>query len=286
MDSTAHQTIGETLKRAATELSRIDGASPRLEAELLLCHVLAKPRSHLFAWPDREMATAETGAFARLLARRLQGEPLAYITGQREFWSLTLEVTPDTLIPRPETEILVEQALAILPAKTHCRVADLGTGSGAIAAAIASERPLSEIFATDSSPGALAVARRNFERLSLGNVHSLHGEWCTPLPQGEGFDLIVSNPPYVEEGDPYLEKNGLPWEPQQALVSGADGLDDIRLIIDQARNRLKAGGWLLLEHGFDQAGKIRRLLHEAGYRECDSWRDLAHHERVTGGIRP
>ncbi|WP_051302659.1 peptide chain release factor N(5)-glutamine methyltransferase [Sedimenticola selenatireducens] len=259
---------------------------PQLEAQVLLAHVLQTPRSHLYAWPEQPLNAAQRIAFLTLLERRQQGEPVAYLTGQREFWSLSLRVTPDTLIPRPETELLVEQALALLDPGGDARVADLGTGSGAIAAAIASERPRARLLATDISAAALAVAADNFRRLGLRRIETRQGNWCSALHPGERFDLILSNPPYVAEGDPHLLRDGLPWEPATALSSGADGLDDIRRLIGGAPDHLAADGWLLIEHGLDQGSAVRRLFDQAGYLETSTHQDLAAHDRLTRGKRP
>ncbi|GAP66110.1 (protein release factor)-glutamineN5-methyltransferase [Mizugakiibacter sediminis] len=229
------------------------------------------------------MDEAAQAVFAALLARRLAGEPVAYLVGRRGFWSLELEVTPATLIPRAETERLVELALARLPADAAARVADLGTGSGAIALAIARERPRARVVATDASAEALAVARRNAARLGLGNVVFAQGDWCAALGEARDFDLIVSNPPYIAAGDPHLGEGDLRFEPAAALASGADGLDAIRRIVRDARAHLRPGGGLLFEHGYRQGAAVRALLAAAGYREVFSARDLEGRERVSGG---
>ena len=265
------------------ELARLAHSSARLEAETLLCSCLERPRSHLYAWPREEVPSETLTRFRRLLRRRLAGEPLAYILSRREFWSLDLEVTPATLIPRPETELLVELALALLPEHPSQEVLDLGTGCGAIAAALASERPGWNLSASDASPEALTVARRNFERLGLRNVRSFLGDWYDALPCGERYQLIVSNPPYVAAGDPHLDLGDLPCEPQSALVAGADGLAAIQPILLGAPHRLTQGGWVLLEHGFDQGTAVRALLHQAGFREIRTHPDLAGLERATAG---
>jgi release factor glutamine methyltransferase len=211
---------------------------------------------------------------------------MAYITGSREFWSLNLEVTPDTLIPRPETETLVEKALEYIPQDQTMLIADLGTGSGAVAAAIASERPICEVVATDLSPDAIQVAQRNFSRLGFNNIKSLLGNWFDALPSEAKFDLIVSNPPYIAEGDGHLAHNGLPWEPQKALRSGDDGLDDINIIVKEAPKHLISNGRLILEHGFDQGDQVRLLLKQAGFSAINTTQDLSGHDRVsTGQIR-
>ena len=255
----------------------------RLEAELLLVHVLDKPRSWLIAHADDVLGDAEASAFAALVQRRRDGEPVAYITGHRGFWTLELEVTPATLIPRPETELLVELALARMTAKAN--VVDLGTGSGAIALAMARECPTASVVATDASVDALAVAERNAGRHAIRNVRFVHGDWLAPLA-GERFDLIVSNPPYIEADDPHLGQGDLRFEPASALASGADGLDDIRRIVTQAREHLLPGGWLLMEHGWNQGEAVRAVLSEAGYREVLTEQDLEQRDRVSGGVWP
>lgn len=259
--------------------------NPRLEAQLLLAHTLGQSRSHLHAWPERVLSDDERHVFEALLARRLGGEPIAYLTGKREFWSLTLHVGSGVLIPRPETEQLVECALILLPPDQAVRVADLGTGSGAIALALASERPQAQIIATDTSSIALAMARDNARRLGLGRIEFRTSDWFQALG-GERFDLIVSNPPYIPEDDPHLLLGDLPAEPRNALSSGADGLDAIRRIVANARQHLCPGGWLLLEHGFDQGAAVRDLLNTGGYAAVKTQRDLGGRERVTQGRQP
>jgi release factor glutamine methyltransferase len=254
----------------------------RTDAELLLLHVLRQPRSWLFAHVDDELDTDVQTAYAALLERRVWGEPMAYITGHRGFWSLELEVTPATLIPRPETELLVEQALQRLPPDTACRVADLGTGSGAVALAIARERPCAQVIATDTSVAALAVATRNAQVHAIGNVAFLHGDWLAPLA-GQRFELIASNPPYIEAADPHLAQGDLRFEPASALASGDDGLDDIRRIVRDARTCLHPGGWLLFEHGWNQGVAVRALLADAGYVDVFTAQDLEQRDRVSGG---
>lgn len=254
----------------------------RIDAELLLLHVLQQPRSWLIAHADDALPADVVSAYAALLDRRGQGEPVAYITGRRGFWSFDLEVTPATLIPRPETELLVELALERLPRDTACRVADLGTGSGAIALAIACERPNVRVIAIDASEAALVVARRNAQRYGLDKVSFLQGDWLAPLA-GRQLELIVSNPPYIESADPHLGRGDLRFEPSSALAAGPDGLDDIRRIVLDARRHLQAGGWLLFEHGWNQGEAARRLLRDAGYAEVFTAPDLEQRERVSGG---
>lgn len=257
----------------------------RVDAEALLQHVLRRPASWLVAHSDDVLSLADEQAFAALVQRRLAGEPVAYITGRRGFWSLELEVTPATLIPRPETELLVELALARLPEDRAASVADLGTGSGAIALAIGTERPQARIIAVDASADALEVARRNARRLCIPNVGFVEGDWLAPLA-GLRFDLIVSNPPYIEAGDPHLAQGDLRFEPTGALASGADGLEDIRRIVVDAHDALVPGGWLLFEHGWNQGEACRALLEAAGYREVFTAQDLEQRDRVSGGRRP
>ncbi len=273
--------IKALLEQASRELGT---ESARLDAEVLLATCLGKPRSYLHTWPERGIDQGELECFQRLIGRRARGEPVAHLTGQREFWSLSLEVTPDTLIPRPETETLVELALDRLPPETPLRVADLGTGSGAIALAIASERPRCQVIGTDISEPALAVARRNAQRLGLENVRFIAGDWCESLPAGY-FDAILSNPPYVAEQDPHLESGDVRFEPRRALAAGSEGMDALRLIARCANDHLHRGGWLIVEHGYDQGGKVMRVLQDEGYDDISSHKDTAGLARVTLGRR-
>lgn len=252
------------------------------DAELLLAHALGQSRSWLFAHAEDEVPVDVGTRFERLLQRRIIGEPVAYLIGARGFWTLELEVTPATLVPRPETEGLVELALARIPLDSTMRVADLGTGSGAIALSIAKERPRAQVLATDASSEALAVARGNAARNRIGNCQFRGGDWLAPLA-GEAFDLIVSNPPYVADGDPHLLQGDLRFEPALALSSGPDGLNAIRTIAAGAPTHLQQGGWLLLEHGWNQGEAVRNLLAEAGFVEVETVRDLEGRERVTVG---
>lgn len=276
-------TIGAALTDAARHLAATTD-TPRLEAEALLAHALGTRRAYLFAWPERPLDAPAQARFADLLERRLRGEPLAYLTGEREFWSLRLQVTPDVLIPRPETELVVELALRLRPRATPQPVADLGTGSGAIALALASEAPAWQITATDRSEAALAVARRNAERLGLTNVEFALGDWCTALTRTD-YALIVSNPPYIAQGDPHLERSGLPFEPRTALASGDDGLDALRSICATAGDYLIDGGWLILEHGASQGPSVQSLLQAHGFVEIATHADLAGLPRATLGRR-
>lgn len=252
------------------------------DAALLLAHALDKPRAWLFAHGDALLAQDVAACFDALLRRRIAGEPIAHLIGRRGFWNLDLAVTRDVLIPRPETELLVELALARLPAGRALRVADLGTGSGAIALALAKERPLATVIATDASLDALAVARSNAQALQLENVEFRHGDWLEPVA-GEEFALMASNPPYIESADPHLGEGDLRYEPAMALASGPDGLDAIRGIVRDGPAHLVRGGWLLLEHGWQQGAAVRALLAAAGLRDIATHRDLEDRERVTLG---
>ena len=258
-------------------------ATADLDAQLLLAHVLAVPRTRLKSHPEDLPDPSRTQHYRRLLARRAAGEPLAYLTGSRDFWSLRLRVTPAVLIPRPETELLVERALA-LRAAADGRVADLGTGCGAVALALASERPGWQVVATDVCADALAIARANAGALGLSRVELRHGDWYQPL-LGERFDLLVSNPPYVAQDDPALATASLRHEPPRALTPGADALSCLRTLVRGAPRHLAPEGWLLLEHGATQGAEVRRELVDAGFRHVRSHRDLAGHERMTEGQR-
>lgn len=270
-------TVDALLRNASTAIDRVD-------AEVLLAHALATPRTWLFAHATDPVDAEVAGRFASLLDRRLAGEPVAYLVGAQGFWTLDLDVSPATLIPRAETEVLVEQALSRIPGNAESRIADLGTGSGAIALALAKERPRAVVVATDASEAALEVARRNATRNGVVNVTFRQGDWCTPLA-GERFHLIASNPPYIAEGDPHLDKGDLRFEPPSALSSGREGLDAIQQIVRAAPRHLDAGGWLLLEHGWDQGEAVRALLQAAGFAEMETVLDLEGRDRVSLGQR-
>lgn len=272
------ETLSQALRSAAARLTGSD--SPQLDAELLLGHVLGRDRSHLRAHPEAALDAAQTRRYARLVEDRRRGEPIAYLTGEREFWSLQLKVTPATLIPRPETELLVEQALRLIPTGSDWDILDLGTGSGAIALAIAKERPRCRITAVDISDAALAVARDNAHHLRISNVEFLQGDWFAPVADRR-FHMIVSNPPYVGSGDPHLGEGDLRFEPKQALVSGSDGLQDIHRIVSEATAHLHPGGHLLLEHGYGQGAAVRASLQTMGFTRAYSMHDLAGHERIS-----
>lgn len=257
----------------------------RLEAEILLANALGWSRTRLHTWPDSRPDREANARYHDLLQRRVHGEPIAHITGTREFWSLELAISPDTLIPRPETELLVELALAKIPADAHWAIADLGTGSGAIALAIASERPRCRITASDNSVAALSTAAVNARRLHLENIRFVHGDWWTPFA-GQRFHMVVSNPPYIAEDDPHLVQGDLPREPRAALASGPDGMDAIRTIATRVIDHLQPRGWLLLEHGFTQGTAVRRLLQYTGLIDVQTHRDLGGIERTSLGQAP
>ena len=270
-----------TIESLLADADLPESPTPRLDAELLLAHALGKSRSYLRTWPEREVDPAQQARFAADLARRRAGEPVAYILGQQGFWSLELEVAPHTLIPRPDTELLVETTLALLPA-TPAAILDLGTGTGAIALALASERPAWRVTGVDRVPEAVALAERNRARLKLNNAAFVASHWFSALA-GQRYRLIVSNPPYIAAADHHLDQGDVRFEPSSALVAGEDGLDDIRLIIEQAPGYLESGGWLLLEHGFEQAAAVRELLMARGFTAVESRRDLGGHERISLG---
>ena len=269
---------------SAGELLASHNDAPVLEASVLLAHVLGITRTQLRTRPEQTLRTDQQQAFFDLIARRKAGDPVAYLIGHREFWSLDLIVNEHTLIPRPETELLVELALESIPTHAEFHILDLGTGSGAIALAIARERPRCRVTASDLSPQALAVARTNAERLNIANVSFREGSWFSPFST-ERFDIIVSNPPYVAEHDPHLDEGDLPAEPRSALVAGPTGLEMIGAIIDEAKRHMRERAWLLMEHGYNQADRVSTLLHDAAYRQVQTWRDTAGIERVSGGQR-
>jgi release factor glutamine methyltransferase len=270
-------TVGSALRAAA---ARLPGDEARAEAEALLAHAVERPRSWLFAHATDPLSAVVAARLDAYVARRVAGEPVAQITGRRGFWTLDLEVTADTLIPRPETETLVELALARLPAGP-ARVLDLGTGTGAIALALASERDDLDVTAVDASDAALAVALRNASAHRLA-LRLLHGSWFAPVA-GERFAMVVSNPPYLADDDPHRHEGDLRFEPTAALVSGVDGLDAIRAIVAAAPAHLEAGGWLLLEHGWTQGDAVRAILAGAGFVDVATMRDLEGRDRVSLG---
>jgi len=276
--------VSQLIKSATQQLLKLTD-SPRLDAEVLLAHCLQKNRTWLVTWPDKELPTADIDRFKQLLQRRITGEPIAHITGTREFWSLPLTVTADTLIPRPDTELLIEKILQIYPLDTDISLADLGTGSGAIALALAYERPHWKIIATDQSTAALAIAKLNADNLNLSNVSFKLGNWFEPLGN-QVFDVIVSNPPYIPQADPHLTQGDARFDPITALASGDDGLDDIRLIASQARKYLKPLGRLFIEHGYDQKPEMLDIFSKNGFTEIQQANDMANNPRITFAINP
>lgn len=278
MTTSADHRLDALLRDAGARIDPVD-------ARWLLVHALGKPRDWLYAHGDDIADAALVARFEALVVRRVAGEPVAYLTGRRGFWSFDLTVTPATLIPRVETELLVELALARLPRDRDLRVADLGTGSGAIALALAHERPRAYVVATDASRAALAVARGNGDALGIANIEFRRGDWLASLV-GECFDLIASNPPYIASDDPHLGAGDLRHEPMAALASGCDGLDAIRVIVRESPAHLVTGGWLLLEHGLEQGRAVRDLLGNAGFVDVGTQRDLEDRDRVTLGRLP
>jgi len=263
----------------------LDADSARIEVQCLLQAVLQVDRTYLLTHPERSLDLNQQSRYSTLLGRRMRGEPIAYLLGYREFYGLTFKVTPATLIPRPETELLVELALQHIPPSGPYRVLDLGTGSGAVALSIANNRSDASVLAIDKSRAALEVARENMQSLNIPNVRMMHSDWFTALA-AQCFDLIVANPPYIAVGDTHLEQGDLRFEPLDALVSGAGGLEDIRLICTQAKAHLNPGGWLLFEHGYDQAERASAILQQFGYSGVFSARDLSGIERVSGATLP
>lgn len=279
-------TICATLHAARSRLLAalpLESAVAGLEAQVLLGHVLNQTRTWLMAHPEAALRAADHARFDALLARRELGEPIAYLTGQREFYGLDFSVTPDVLIPRPETELLIELALTHIPPGAALRLLDLGTGSGAIAITLAKLRPNIQVTALDASPAALSVARRNAARLAAANLRFMESDWFAALPKAERFDLIVANPPYVAENDPHLRQGDVRFEPLLALRSGADGMNAIRHIAQTALHFLNVGGRLLFEHGYDQGALCSDLLQSLGYVEVSGQQDLGGNIRVSAG---
>ena len=273
--------ITQLFKNSEKQLNTVSD-SARLDIELLLCSILKKDRTFLHAWPEHELTQKQLTRFQQLLEQRLQGQPIAHILGERGFWSLNLKVTADTLIPRPDTERLVELALEIIPEKEQWKILDLGTGTGAIALSLAKELPACTITATDQSMDAINVAKQNALDNTISNVEFIQSDWFSNLKQQQ-FDIIVSNPPYIKENDPHLQLGDVRFEPLSALTSGKDGLDDLRTIIKSSQAHLTDKGVLLLEHGYDQANDVCDLLKEAGFNNVDSFKDYNDNPRVSIG---
>lgn len=278
------RTVNEALRRAV-ELSPVSD-SPRLDVELLLSWVLGKERVWLYTWPETELSDAQQAEFDRALTRRRKGEPIAHIMGEREFWSLPLYVDASTLIPRPDSERLVELALALTERAPSGRALDLGTGTGALALAFASERPAWAVTALDASTAAIDLARRNARRLGLERVRCLHSDWYSALPMDERFELVMSNPPYIADCDPHLNRGDVRFEPRSALVAERQGLADIEHIVNLSPRHLLPGGWLLIEHGWEQGAAVRELFSVRGFRAVRTEQDLNERDRVTLGQWP
>ncbi|EXJ15853.1 peptide chain release factor N(5)-glutamine methyltransferase [Imhoffiella purpurea] len=276
--------IGAVLETATEALRDVPDGSPFIEAQILLGLATGLSRTQMLAWPERNLAPDQETRFADLLNRRIAGEPIAYIRGRQSFWTFDLRVTPDTLIPRPETELLVETTLDRLQRTSGLRVADLGTGSGAIAAALALERPEWHLIATERSGAALEIARQNFDDLHLQRIAPVQTHWLTPFADA-GLDAIVSNPPYIAAVDPHLERGDLRFEPRQALTPEGDGLDAIRVIAVEARRCLRPDGLVAVEHGFDQGEAVHRIFTAQGLLAVETRQDLAGLDRITLGYR-
>ncbi|KAA8668187.1 peptide chain release factor N(5)-glutamine methyltransferase [Vibrio gigantis] len=280
-------TVESALKAAIVKLQEGDNTSPSIDAAVLLCHALDKPRSYLLTWPEKHLTSEQESEFNVLIKRRLTGEPVAYIVGEREFWSLPLKVSPSTLIPRPDTERLVEVALDKTYGKQGA-ILDLGTGTGAIALALASEMPNRPVTGIDLRPEAQLLAIENAQRLNITNATFLHGSWFEPLSsecseEAVKFSLIVSNPPYIEKNDPHLFQGDVRFEPISALVAEEKGLADIRYISENARGFLENEGWLAFEHGYDQGLAVREIMQALGYLDVVTEKDYGGNDRVTLG---
>jgi release factor glutamine methyltransferase len=269
------------LNQAYQQLAAVSD-SALLDAEVLLCHCLHKNRSFIRAWPEHQLTDQQAAEFLALIAQRQQGVPVAYLTGEREFWSRSFKVNPDVLIPRPDSELLIELSLDLLPANQASKIIDLGTGSGILAITLAAERPGSQVIACDLSPAALRTAQDNAQQLQIDNVRFLASNWFSTITDRD-FDLVISNPPYIDQHDPHLQQGDVRFEPDSALISAENGLQDIRLLADQARQHLKPGGYLLIEHGYDQQSAVQALFKRFNYQQITTHPDYAGNPRVTSG---
>ncbi len=279
------KTVRAILRTAAQNLTQTS-PTPRMDAELLLMHVLNVSRGWLYAHDDAALTDEQQQNFNRLLQQRQQGIPIAYLTGHKEFWSMDLLVNKHTLIPRPETELLVERTLEKLVDIPHARILELGTGTGAISLALAHEHPDWQIDAADISKEALEVARENAQRLKITNISFSRSDWFSAFPALHRYNAVISNPPYIRETDPHLSSEDIRFEPRQALTSGSDGLDAIRHLITQSPDYLKSNGWLLFEHGYDQTRDIHTLLKLHKYQHIQQWKDIYGNDRVSGAPPP
>ncbi len=275
--------IHSVIRDAASRL-KASSDSPLLDAEVLLCFVLQKKRVYLKTWPERALTPEQSNQFQSLVKKRRHGLPVAYLTGRREFWSREFLVTRDVLIPRPETELLIEVSLELIPPDQHLKLADLGTGSGIIAITLAAERPGLEVTATDLSPPALDLARKNALQLNISNIQFQQSHWFDDLEESN-FDFVVSNPPYIAKDDPHLQQGDLRFEPNSALISESQGLGCIETIANTARNHLRPGGYLLVEHGYDQQEQARKIFQQYQYTNVQTHIDLSGQPRVTLGQR-
>ncbi|OAI06104.1 protein-(glutamine-N5) methyltransferase, release factor-specific [Methylomonas methanica] len=273
----------QSLLIAANEQLSTTSETAMLDAEVLLCHCLEKNRSFLRAWPEHQPNAPQIAQFQLLVEQRSQGTPVAYLTGQREFWSRNFKVSPNVLIPRPDTELLIELSLSLLPTDQPCKIIDLGTGSGIIAVTLAAERPLTQVFASDLSSAALEVARYNAQQLNTGNISFLQSNWFDNIEE-TGFDLVLSNPPYIADKDPHIKIGDVRFEPDSALISAENGLQDIRQLAEQARTHLKDHGQFLVEHGYNQQTEVQAIFKELGFRQVNTYADLSGNPRVTSGI--
>ena len=269
------------LNQAYQQLAAVSD-SALLDAEVLLCHCLHKNRSFIRAWPEHQLTDQQAAEFLALITQRQQGVPVAYLTGEREFWSRSFKVNPDVLIPRPDSELLIELSLDLLPATQASKIIDLGTGSGILAITLAAERPGSQVIACDLSPAALRTAQDNAQQLQIDNVRFLASNWFSAITDRD-FDLVISNPPYIDQHDPHLQQGDVRFEPDSALISAENGLQDIRLLADQARQHLKPGGYLLIEHGYDQQTAVQALFKRFNYQQITTHPDYAGNPRVTSG---
>jgi release factor glutamine methyltransferase len=275
----------QDIQSAISEASRILAASsdsPELDAEILLCLILEKNRSYLRSWPKKQLHAQQRLQFKALLKQRQHGTPIAYMTGQREFWSREFRVSPDVLIPRPDTELLIELSLPLIPKDKSCKVIDLGTGSGVIAVTLATERPYAQLIATDLSSAALKIAKQNAEHYHCRNIRFLQSNWFSEVSENS-FDVVISNPPYIAADDPHLHEGDLRFEPQSALIADDHGLKDISLIAESACKHLKEGGYLLIEHGYNQQPQVQAIFESFDYANIATHTDLAGNPRVTAG---